>query len=71
MAKVLEGNYANRTVSANKAQKKSAGRFAKLYRQYDYDSMIFQERVEKAKEQEDGRTGENRGGGRDQDSGEK
>ena len=72
MAKVLAGNYANRTVSANKAQKKSAGRFANFTeRQYDYDSMIFQERVEKAKEQEDGRTGENRGGGRDQDSGEK
>ena len=52
MAKVLAGNYANRTVSANKAQKKSAGRFANFTeRQYDYDSMIFQERVEKAKEQ--------------------
>jgi len=71
MAKVLAGNYANRTVS-EKNTKKSASRFSNFQeRQYDYESMLFQERREKVKEQEDGREGENRGAGRDQDSGEK
>lgn len=66
MAKVLAGNYANRTGSEKNA-KKSVSRFSNFQeRQYDYDSILFQERREKAKEQEDGGTGENRSDGRNQ-----
>lgn len=69
MAKVLNGNYENRTSA--KDTKKPASRFSNFQeRQYDYDSMVFQECIQKAKEWVDEGTGENRDGGRNQISGE-
>ena len=63
MAKVLDGNYENRSSAKN--TKKPASRFSNFQeRQYDYDSMVFQECIQKAKEWVDEGTGENRGGGR-------
>ena len=69
MAKVLNGNYENRISTKN--TKKPASRFSNFQeRQYDYDSMVFQECIKRAKEWVDEGTGENRGGGRNQTSGE-
>ena len=60
MAKVLDGNYENRSSAKN--TKKPASRFSNFQeRQYDYDSMVFQECIQKAKEWVDEGTGENRG----------
>lgn len=69
MAKVLDGNYENRSSAKN--TKKLASRFSNFQeRQYDYDSMVFQECIKRAKEWVDEGTGENRGSGRNQTSGE-
>lgn len=69
MTKVLDGNYENRSSAKN--TKKPASRFSNFQeRQYDYDSMVFQECIKRAKEWVDEGTGENRGGGRNQISGE-
>ena len=69
MAKVLDGNYENRISTKN--TKKPASRFSNFQeRQYDYDSMVFQECIKRAQEWVDEGTGENRGGGRNQTSGE-
>lgn len=69
MTKVLDGNYENRSSAKN--TKKPASRFSNFQeRQYDYDSMVFQECIKRAKEWVDEGTGENRGGGRNQIPGE-
>ena len=62
MAKVLDGNYENRISTKN--TKKPASRFSNFQeRQYDYDSMVFQECIQKAKEWVDEGTGENQTSG--------